>query len=68
MAANPAVAYATGGPLYAPGMQAPPAPQTSRYFAGWTQPQGYYPPPQQQQQGYVQQPQGYYPGGYQRSI
>ena len=73
MMSNPAVAYATGGPMMQGGYPQPPAPQTSRFFATWNQPQmqmqpqgGYYQP--QQQQGYPQQ-QGYFqPQGYQRSI
>jgi hypothetical protein len=75
LASNPAMAYATGGPMMQGGypMQ-PQGPQTSRFFAQWNQPQmqpmmqpqgGYYqgqPQYPQQQQGYMQ------PQGYQRMI
>lgn len=70
LAGNPAMAMATGGPVYGGGYPPAPMQQTSSFFANWNAPQpqaGYY--QQQQPQGYQAPPQGYYqPQGYQRMI
>jgi hypothetical protein len=79
MAHNPAMAYATGGPVGGMYPVQPQGPQTSRFFQNWNAP-GAMGAPMPQQQGYYQpqmgmQPQGYYqpqmgmqPMGMQRMI